>query len=306
MENKGIILVLLTAFLSGFSVFLNSFAVKGFNPFILTTMKNLLVTVFLFSIILLLKEYKALLKLKRKHWLQLVLIGLVGGSIPFLLYFYALKLTTAINAGFIHKTMFLFTAALAIVFLKEKLSKRFAIAAGLLLLGNYLVFSSLSSFGFPDLLILVATLLWAVENTYSKHVLKELSGNLVGFGRMFFGSLFMLVFLAATSQLQEAFVLSGAQFNWLVLTSVLLFFYVLFWYNGLKQVSVSKATALLMLGQPVTALLSFVFLGRVVSFNEALGLALIVFGAVLLVGFSTALNRIKKSSSANNLLRFFE
>lgn len=291
-QRTGFMLVLLTAIVSGVSIFANSFAVKGFNPFVFTFLKNAVVAVFLFSIILLLKELPALKKLSRRQWLKLVAIGLVGGSIPFLLYFYALQLTNAINAGFLHKTLFLWASVFAFLFLKEKASKRFIFAALLLLASNFLLFS-ISSFGFAETLILLAAVLWAAENVLAKHVLKELSGNLVSFGRMFFGSIFILAFLLATRQAGPIFALSFEQAGWVLLTSCFLFAYVFTFYNGLKHLPVHKATALLMLGQPITALLSFAFLGKAASLQEAFGLLLAIAGIFLLFGFGFLLNAAK-------------
>lgn len=293
MEKKGIIFALATAFVSGVSIFVNKFAVAGLNPFVFTTMKNLIVAVFLISLIFLLKEFKNLRNLTKKQWLQLAGIGLIGGSIPFLLFFYALKLANPINAGFIHKTLFIWVSIMALFFLKEKLSKGFLAGAVLLLAGNYLIFSQISSFAFPDLLILIATLFWAGENVLSKHVLKDLYGRQVAFGRMFFGSLFMLIFLGATNQLQLVAELSIAQIEWILLTAAFLFLYVFFWYTGLKYIAVHKAAAILLLGQPVTAMLSFLFLGQAISLNQAVGFLLIVLGIVLIIGFSYALSLIR-------------
>src|SRR3972149_7251862 len=101
--SKGIILVLGTAFVSGFAIFVNKLGVKEFDPYLFAFFRNLLVSLFLVGLILGLKEFKNLKKLAKKDWLVLVAIGLIGGSIPFLLFFKGLSLTTAANSAFIHK-----------------------------------------------------------------------------------------------------------------------------------------------------------------------------------------------------------
>ena len=286
LREKGIFLAFLTAIVSGFSIFMNKFAIATIEPFTFTTAKNIVVVVLLFSLILLLREFKQLKILSSKQWFQLAAIGLIGGSIPFLIYFWALKLTTAINAGFIHKTLFVWASFMALFFLREKIDRKFVLGAALLLIGNYLMFSTFSSFGFPEMLIFVATFLWAAENVLAKHVLKELNGRAVAFGRMFFGSIFMLAFLAATNNLGPIVQLTIPQLEWILITAALLFFYVFFWYSGLKHVEVSVATAILMFGQVVTGLLSTIFSGKAPSLYEALGLLLIVFGIIVLLGIS--------------------
>ncbi|MBN1940742.1 MAG: DMT family transporter [Candidatus Diapherotrites archaeon] len=292
-SHKGYFLVLLTAIVSGFSIFLNKFAVADANPFVFTALKNIIVAVFLFSLILLLKDFPAIKSLPRKNWLKLALIGLVGGSIPFLLFFYALQSTAALNAGFIHKSLFVFASLFALVFLKEKLGKKFLAASALLLASNFFLFNLVSQFTAADFLILLAVMLWAAENVISKHALRELSGRTVAFGRMFFGSLFLLAFLAATSQLQFAFEMNTEQFQWLLITAVPLFLYVLTFYSGLKHIPVSHATALLMLGQPVTLLLSMLFFNTALSFNHAIGIVLAVSGITLLFASSFAFSVLR-------------
>ncbi len=291
-ERRGFLLVLLTATVSGFAIFANNFAVKGANPFVFTFLKNAVVAVFLLSLIVLLKRLPQLKSLSRKQWLKLSAVGLLGGSIPFLLFFYALQLTTAINAGFLHKTLFLWASLFAFIFLREKTDKRFIAAAFMLLGGNFLLFS-ISSFGFPEMLVLLATLFWAAESVLSKHVLKGLSGSIVAFGRMFFGSAFILAFLGFTNQIGPIFALSISQWHWVLLTSAFLFAYVFTFYSGLKLLPVHKATSMLLLAQPITAFLSLAFFGKAVSLQQAFGFLLILAGIFLLVGLGYLLNAAK-------------
>ena len=86
-KTNGTLLVFLTAIVSGFSIYLNKFAVSGFNPFIFTTLKNASVAFLLFAIILLFAKFKELKQLSRSDWKNLFLIGLTGGSTAFLLFF---------------------------------------------------------------------------------------------------------------------------------------------------------------------------------------------------------------------------
>src|SRR3989344_690474 len=226
MDKRGLIFALFTALVSGFSMFINKFGIKETDPYVFTGVKNIIVALFLLSALFLLKDYKELFALSRKQWLKLCAIGLVGGSIPFLLFFKGLSMTSAASGSFIHKTMFVFVAAGAITLLKEKVDRKFMIAAVLLLIGNALLLNfSFSSFAFNygDLLIFIATLFWAAENLLSKHTLKEVSSRTVAFGRMFFGSLIIIMFLAATGRIDSALSLTGPQLAWIGLTAAFLF-----------------------------------------------------------------------------------
>jgi drug/metabolite transporter (DMT)-like permease len=301
MRQKGLLLVLGTAIISGFSIFINKYSVSVINPYIFTFLKNVLVAIALSGLIIGLKDWKALKILTKKQWGLLLTIGLVGGSIPFLLFFKGLSLTNAAESSFIQKTMFIYVALLASVFLKEKLNKNFLIGGLFLMLGNLFLLgkSSLLILNKGALLIFIATLFWAIENIISKYALKEISGKIVGWGRMFFGSLFILIFLATTNQLSLITRLSPKQINWTIITAVILLGYVLTWYNGLKHIPVSQATVILTLGAPITSLLNLIS-GHSVNPQKILAGIFIVFGVILVLGFKEILELTKKVSRLYN------
>jgi len=282
--NKGYFLVFLTAVISGFAIFINRFSVNVLNPYIFTWLKNLIVAFLLTGSLLAFKDWKVLKRLTKKQWFLLITIGLIGGSIPFLLFFKGLSLTTAAKGAFLHKTMFLYVAALSSIFLKEKIDQRFFIGGLILILANLLLLKKLPlSINQGDLLVLLATLLWATENTISKYVLRELPGRTVAWARMFFGSLFIFIFLFLTGQLS---LLSGPtleQVNWVIITSIILLGYVMTWYSGLKYIPVSKATAILLLGSPITTLLSLIWTKQVNS-QEIFASFLIILGIISIFG----------------------
>lgn len=293
MYNKGMSLVFLTAIISGFSIFINKYSVAVVNPYIFVFLKNIVVTVMLSCLILAFTDWKLFFALKKKQWLQLIFVGLIGGSVPFLLFFKGLALTSAAQGAFIHKTMFIYAAILAVVFLKEKINKQFLIGALFLLVGSVLSLKTLpTAFGRGDLFIFLATLLWAIENSISKYILKELPSKIVAWGRMFFGSIFIFVYIVSTSQVHLLGNLGWEQIIWTLVTSALLFGYVLTWYSGLKQVSLSKATAVLILGSPVTTLLSFIATHQIVT-KEIISSILILIGIVFISGTKYLRQQIK-------------
>jgi len=268
-KNKGLLLVLTTAFISGFSVFINKFGVSVTNPYIFTGLKNIIVALLIISWLLMMKDWKVLKNLTKKQWSLLLLIGLIGGSIPFLLFFKGLSMTSGVQAAFIHKAMFIYIAILAAIFLKEKISRGFLTAGLILFLANILLLKMGSySFGWGDLFILSATLFWAGENVLSKYVLKDLPPRIVIWGRMFFGSIFIILFLLITGQVSSANSLNLSQIGWVLITSIFLFGYVSTWYTGLKYFKVSEAAVVLLLASPITTLLSWIFLNQSLVDNQ--------------------------------------
>ena len=281
--TKGILLVLATALISGFAIFINSFGVKETDSSLFTGLKNLVVAVLLFLTVILYQK-SAFKNLGAKNWLKLAIIGLVGGSIPFLLFFKGLQITSGIQGSFIHKTLFIYVFVLAYFFLKEKINFRLLFGGLLLLFGN-VIFLKMFSFKVSagDLLVLIATMLWAIENVISKHTLKNLSGSVVAFGRMFFGLIFIFIFLIATGKIGLIASLTIPQIGWILISSVILYGYVMTYYNGLKLIPVSLAASILLLGAPITTILSFIFLGNQIIGFQILGGILIGAGIFLAI-----------------------
>jgi drug/metabolite transporter (DMT)-like permease len=295
-KNKGYLLVLGTAIISGVSIFINQFGVKVVNSNIFAGLKNVVVAVILLCLIFWFKEWKLLAKLKIKEWLTLVLIGLVGGSIPFLLFFKGLALTGGTMTSFVHKTMFVYVIILAILFLKEKVNKNLVIGASLLLLGNMLILKIFGGFqfGYGELLVFFATLFWAVEQIISKKALENISPKVVAWGRMFFGFLFIFVFWGATGQIKLLGSLDVGQLSWVWITAVFLLGYVLTWYAGLKYIKVSTAACILSLGAPITSLLEMAQKG-IFDWQIFSGSLLMFVGVVVAVDLISKIKKIKIS-----------
>lgn len=300
-KNKGLLLILGTAFISGAVVFISKFGVSVVNPYIFTGLKNVIVALFLVGWLLIMRDWQILKRLNKKQWLILIGIGLIGGSIPFLLYFKGLSLTTPLQASFIHKTMFIYIAVLAVVFLKEKINRNYLIAGLGLVFGNILLLKIIPhNFGLGDFFIFLATLFWASENILSKYLLKELSPRIVIWGRMFFGSLFIIVFLLFTGQLSLISSLNLEQIGWVMITSVFLLGYLVTWYTGLKYVKVSVAATVLLLASPITILLTLIFSGGGLLISQFTGILLIVLAIGIICRYFLA-GRYGQDKSTSNI-----
>ncbi len=301
--KKGYFLVFLTAVISGFSIFINRFGVSISNPYLFTFSKNLAVAILLTGLIFAKKEWIILRELTKKQWLLLIIIGLIGGSIPFLFFFKGLSLISAAQGSFWHKTMFLYVAILAGVFLKEKINWRFIFGGAILIFANLLLLKKIPhSLNRGDFLVFLATLFWAAENVVSKYTLRKIDSKTLAWGRMFFGSIFILVFLLSTQQLSSLINFNFMQIGWVIVTSLLLLGYQMTWYGGLKFISVSEATVILTLGSPITTLLSFTFRGKI-SNQEIFSGFLIILGIISIIGFKKIWQIIKDFKKVNDYAR---
>ncbi len=220
----------------------------------------------------------------------LALVGLIGGAIPFLLFFHGLALATATGgaatASFLYRTLFLMATVFGLVFLHERFQARVFVGAALLLGGNLLLLSLLSPLWTPGTLyVFAATVLWAAEYTVSKKLLGSLRSSTVGFGRMGFGAVFLLGYLALTSQYGAVAAMTGTQWEWVAVSATLLTAFVLTWYAGLQRTDLSVATSVLVLGFPVTFVLGILARGTSFTMDEAVGAAAVVAGVAVVAGW---------------------
>jgi len=282
--HKGINLALLTAFISGFANFINKYGLELWdNSSVYTTAKNIVAAVLLTVTVLAVRNFPEIGRLTRKQRAQLVAIGFIGGSIPFLLFFRALTIIPALEASFIHKTLFIWVALLAYPFLKERLSLMQLAALGLLLLSVYLGGAPQTfTFGAGSLLALGATLLWAVENVFAKRILQDVSAAVVGWARMFFGSLFLLAYLAVTGNITQLIPATLPQAGITLGVGVILFGYVISWYAALKHAPATVVSSVLVLATPITALLNGLFIQHAFPAPILLSLAVMI-GALLIL-----------------------
>jgi len=287
MQNKfkyAIGLAVGTALISGTSNFLAKIAVTVVkDPVVFTFLKNIIVAAFLVGVIMLARKWKEVLALNKKDWIKLAAIGIIGGSIPFILFFTGLSMIPAINAAFIHKTLFIWVAILAVPFLKERVGIWPAIAILALFGGNSILGFPHFTFGIGELMVLGATLLWAVENIIAKKALEKISSLVVAGARMLLGSVIIFAVVAFQGKLGMLGGFSGLQWFWIIVPSVLLTGYILTWYTALKYAPATVVASVLVLATFVTSLLQAIFITHVLSIQQLAGGILSLIGSVLII-----------------------
>jgi len=285
--KTGTGLALVAAVISGSNNFLTKIGVTVVSdPVFFTTLKNLVTVTLLVGAVVLLRKWKEVTLLSRKEWTQLALIGTIGGAIPFALFFTGLSMTSALSGALIHKTLVFWVLLLAYPFLKERLSPIallgiVAIFGANVMLGGFKGFH----FGQGELLILMATILWAVENIIAKKTLVRVSPVVVASARMMIGSALLLGFLAFTGRLVSVAALGATQWGVTILSGILLFGYVLAWYSALAKAPATYVAALLVPATLITNILSMVLITHTVSGMQVASAALTALGVGMLVAY---------------------
>lgn len=286
--SHATLLALFAALISGTNNFLTKMAVTVVpDPVFYTTLKNGIVALLIAGLILMLGKWGEIRSLSQKQLGMLLLVGALGGALAFALFFTGLSMTTALNAGLIHKTLFLWVFLFAYPFLKERLTRGQMIGVACVFLGNLFV-GGFTGFKWNvgELYILLATILWAAENVIAKKALEGVSSVTLAGARMAIGSILLLAFLGATGRIFPLSGISAEGWGWTILTSVLLFGYVLSWYTALKYAPATYVATLLVPATVVTNILSAVFVTHAFTSVQALSALLYALGIALLVAYA--------------------
>lgn len=284
--RKGVLWALATALVSGVSVYVNKFGVAQVQePFIYTTLKNSMVAVGFLAAVGLLGSRQELRRFTPRQWLGWIGLGLIGGGIPFLLFFQGLSMASAPSAALIHKTLFLWVALLAVPLLGERLGWWQIAGLGVLAV-SVLLFQAPSAWGWGqgETLMLIATLLWAAETIVAKKLLSgalgsDISARTAALGRMGVGALVMWLFLTSSGRATGALALTSVQWMWVGITSAFLMAYVWTWYSALQAAPATLVTSVLTLGAAVTVILTILLEGGETTGLQVLAMVLMLVGA---------------------------
>jgi drug/metabolite transporter (DMT)-like permease len=294
----GVGLAVGAALISGLAIYLNAFAVKQVpDPAVYTTLKNGVAAVVLIAAALLAGRGRELRAIDRRRWPAILAVGVIGGSIPFILFFSGLAMASAPSAAFIQKTLFVWVALLAVPILGEGLGMTSIAALGVLFVGQALVLPPNSiHWGTGETLILTATLLWAIETVLVKRLLAEIPSGLMAALRMGIGLVVLVAYLAVTGRLGAVGALGSTQWGWVLVTGTILALYVATWFGALRRTPASVVTSVLVLGAVVTGALTAATKGTVPDAGVVAGYVLIVAAAAALAVWSILAVRRRPSA----------
>lgn len=227
-----------------------------------------------------------LLTLLRRYAGAYLLLGTVGITAFNLLFFFALQSTSANSAALIMAINPLLTALLAAAFLGEKLAPRHLLALPVALLGVLVVISHGSigrlaslTFSSGDLLMLGATLSWAMYNVLTRRYMPQGSAIANTSWIMLVGAVLLLATaIGSNSHLHTLDIKAGIAMSIMVVGGTVLAY--LFWGIGIARLGAAR-TAIFINLVPVFAMLVGAFLGTLPSAAQLAG-GLLVLGGVTL------------------------
>ena len=283
---KGIKYAFAAALISGVANFANKqVMLSGVDPIILNIAKNGLV-----GLALLVVSYPLLKDLKKypfKNWFKLILIAVVGGCIPFILFFKGLAMSPAIVGSFIHKTLFIWVAISAVIFLKEKLNKFQMVGLGIMLIGLLPIIKfNLFSVGRGEMMMLAAVAFWSVEVIFIKKFVQDIDYRILAASRMVLGTIFIATFSIASGNFLGILKLTLTDWSKILIVGIFLLGYVYSWYKALNFAPASVVTSILTLALPVTIVASNIQTVKLPLTGDLITILFIAAGIYLYIKFS--------------------
>lgn len=301
--KKGLLYAVIAAGISGISIFYNKLViVKGIDPLIFNILKNGGVALILSAFLLLRGKLSVLLRLSAKQWSKLVLIAVIGGSIPFVLYFDALKSVSAVNANILQKTMFIWVAMMAIPFLKEKLNTVQVVGYTLVAWSNLFI-GGFTGFHWstPELMIVGATILWSVENIIARKTMQDIDSTVTAWARMFFGGIILISIAVIEGKVSLLSTITPNQLLAVSGSIILLTAYVSSWYKSLSLAPATWVTATLILATPITNILSAIFITHTFPVTQIINAAVTVTGLLLITILAKIFSKKKETVSPSQI-----
>jgi drug/metabolite transporter (DMT)-like permease len=223
----------------------------------------------------------------KRTYFYIILVALFGGVIAPIFYFSGLEQTTASDTAILSDAEMLFTVILALLFFKEKLNRFGYLAVILVILGiitvtTNLEFSqSLFDISLGNLLILLSTVFWALDNNISRVITQKISNvariaqikSAIG-GSIVLGLMFLLdiPFEIDFTLLPNIFLLGVGGFA----TSIF------FFLKALQRIGAIKTLIVFSISSPIGLVFAAIFLGETISLYQVIATSVIIFGIYLL------------------------
>lgn len=289
-EKLGEILILIEMLLfSIFPVLMNQ-TTKLMPPLLFAAVTTLLASFFFFLHLLYKKNLKEIFHKKALKYCIGVTFFIV--IIPSILIFKGTKLTSSINTAILLQMEILFALPICAILLKEKITKVRLISNLIITFGAILVlFNGNLQLNIGDLLIVAGTMIYPFGNILAKKALVMVSPITLLFIRSFVGGLVLLL-ISLIFEKSFSQILPSIQANfWAILASGILVMSIskVLWYEGLKRLDLTKATALAMSYPAVSLIIAIVFVGEKATIYQISGLA------VMMVGIYLSLYKDKKT-----------
>ena len=230
-------------------------------------------------------------KLFRKDvWPRALAMGTFGTALPMTIFMVALNYTTPVNASIANQFEMIYSLILSAILLKERPTLKQIGGSVLILLGVVLIVleggTTLQAKG--DLMVIGCLWMYQVSHIFAKKLPTDLGPQTIAAARAFYAMPALAILCLCLSTIQGPLqfeVHSGTL--WIVLITSALVNYFLgnsYWYQAIRNMDLSKATAIILSYPVMTYILSVAFGQDKFTLPKIVGMILAVGGAYIVTG----------------------
>ena len=233
-------------------------------------------------------EWKNLFR--KDVWPKALGMGTFGTALPMTMFMIALKYTTPVNASIANQVEMIYSLILAAILLKERPTLKQIGGSVLILMGVVLIMieggTSIQAKG--DLMVIGYVWMYQISHIFAKKLPQDLSAQTIAAARAFYALPTLGLLVLCWPILDGPIILdarAGALWTILIISAVINYFLGnTYWYKAIRNMDLSKATAII-LSYPVgTYILSVAFGQDRVTLPKIMGMILAVGGAYIVTG----------------------
>ena len=269
----------------GASPIVGKYADGIINPALLVFVGSLICTLFLLPFVIKQHQHRELFSTKNIG--NFLFIGTFGTALPFSIFLMALHYTTPTNAAVLQQSELFYSLCFAIIFLKEKPSLKQFGGSLLILLGAVLILlkSPYSAQWKGDLMILGSTWMLQAASTLAKRLPTTLSPVTISLARNLYALPVLGIFFIICWVRGDTIVFQPSLELFAIVGYTGFLKYgiaMLVWYHAIRNLDLSKVTAIYLSYPSMTLLLSTLLGLEKSSLSQVMGLALCVYGSYLI------------------------
>jgi len=291
-EKEGVILVIICVFIHGALPILGKYAVSLVHPLFFAAMTNLIAAFSLIVYILLRKKPICIL-VGKKYFISLLLVAFFGTTLSNILFFYGVRMTSGINSAILLQVEPIYALFIGYILLSEKINFRQIFSTLIIIFGTLLVvYKGTLSLNWGDLLVLGTPLCYQIGHFFGKRLMNiaEVDPIFIATGRTLYGGIFLIILsqivnIHEFNRLAEPKILGIILFYGIVIYALTYYTF----YESIKRINLSKATAIISAYPAVSIILAWFILKEIPDFYQMSGFIVILLGIVYLSNIKSEL-----------------
>jgi drug/metabolite transporter (DMT)-like permease len=283
MQKKtiGVIAVLIASLMWAVEPIITKLAYKNADFIQISTIRVFFVCII--GLIYGLISNKGNVKVSRKNLGVIFFIAIVGTILGDTLYFFSIKSVSVVNAVLIGHLQPIFVVIFGYFLLKaDKLNKYDYFGIAIMIIAGFLTttktLDNLVGFRigtFGDMVVLIATILWAVSGIAMRKYLTGMNAGVITFYRHLIASVIFLTYAVIRMNLAIPSI-------WQILIGLVGGIGTILYYEGMKRIKAAEVSALELAAPLIAAILGYFALGETVTWMQISGIVLVIAGVYFL------------------------